>query len=125
MNLITSRKHMTYIEKYGLFGQKLYSPKVKDIYQDKEIKIRFSSADISENDILEQMPSILDMLLIDRTTSTPKKPQNIIWANENYIKYGRSYDASYQIKPKLVTGYMGSLIVPRALKLQYVQKERT
>ena len=48
MNLITSRKHMTYIEKYGLFGQKLYSPKVKDIYQDKEIKMRFSSTDIYE-----------------------------------------------------------------------------
>lgn len=127
MNLITNnnRKRMTYIEKYGFFGQKLYSPKVKDIYQDKEIKIRFSSADISENDILEQMPSILNMLLIDRTTSTPKKPRNIIWANENYIKYGRCYGASYQIKPKSITGHMKHIIIPRALKLQYVQKERT
>ena len=48
MNLITSRKRMTYIEKYDIFGQKLYSPKVKDIYQDKEIKMRFSSTDIYE-----------------------------------------------------------------------------
>lgn len=71
------------------------------------------------------MPSILDILLIYRTTSTLKKPRNIIWANENYIKYDRSYGASYHINPKLVTVYMGSLGVARALKLQYVQKERT
>ncbi len=126
MNLITNnRKRMTYIEKYGLFGQKPYSPKTKNICRDKKIKMRFSSADIPENDILEQMPDIFDMLLIDRTTSTLKTPRNIIWANENYIKYGRSYDASYQIKLKLITGHRGNLIVPRALKLQYVQKERT
>lgn len=119
------RRHMTHLEGAGLFGQSLYSLKAKDIYQDKGTKVRFSSADISENDIREQMPAILDTLLIDRTTSTPKKTRNIIWANENYIQYGRYYTVSHQIKPKLITGHMGHIIIPRALKSQYVQKERT
>lgn len=126
MNLIiNNRKPMTYIEKYSLFGQKAYNPKVKNICQDKGTKMQLSSADISENDIREQMPAILDTLLIDRTTSTPKKIRNIIWANENYIQYGKYYGVSHQIKPKLITGHMGNIIIPRALKPQYVQKERT
>lgn len=119
------RRHMTHLEGAGLFGQSLYSPKAKDMYQNKESKVPFISADISENDIREQMPAILDTLLIDRTTSTSKKTRNIIWANENYIKYGRHYGVSHQIKPKLITGQMGHIIIPRALKSQYVQKERT
>lgn len=119
------RKHMTHLEGAGLFGQSLYSLKSKDIHQDKKPKVQFSSADISENDIREKMPAILDTLLIDRTTSTSKKTRNIIWANENYIQYGRYYGVSHQIKPKLITGYMGHIIIPRALKSQYVQKERT
>lgn len=119
------RRYMTHSEGAGLFGQSLYSLKAKDIYQDKGTKMQFSSADISENDIREQMPAILDTLLIDRTTSTPTKIRNIIWANENYIQYGRYYTVSHQIKPKLITGHMGHIIIPRALKSQYVQKERT
>ena len=119
------RRHMTHLEGAGLFGQSLYSPKAKDMYQNKESKVPFISADISENDIREQMPAILDTLLIDRTTSTSKKTRNIIWANENYIQYGRYYGVSHQIKPKLITGHMGHIIIPRALKSQYVQKERT
>lgn len=35
-----------------------------------------SSTDILENTIREQMPGILDILLIDRTTSTSKKKKN-------------------------------------------------
>lgn len=119
------KRHMTHLEGAGLFSQSLYSPKAKDMYQNKESKLQFSSADISENDIREQMPAILDTLLIDRTTSTSKRTKNIIWANENYIKYGRHYGVSHQIKPKLITGQMGHIIIPRALKSQYVQKERT
>ena len=50
--------------------------------------VSISSTDILENTIREQMPGILDILLIDRTTSTSKKKKNIIWANENYVKFG-------------------------------------
>ncbi|WP_235859377.1 hypothetical protein [Schleiferilactobacillus harbinensis] len=38
----------------------------------------YETTDVSENMIREQMPEILDILLIDRTTSTPKHRKNII-----------------------------------------------
>lgn len=83
-------------------------------------------SDIREDTIREQMPEILDMLLIDRTTSTSKKTKNIIWANENYLKYGaKAYAATAQIFPELVTGQMGDVIKPRALKSKEMKKERT
>lgn len=116
---------MTHSKGAYLFGLNADVTKNQYARQDKKVVIQLSSADISENTIREQMPDILDLLLIDRTTSTPKHQRNIIWANENYIQYGRYYGVSYQIKPKLITGHMGYLIIPRALKSQYVQKERT
>lgn len=85
-----------------------------------------SLADISENAIRQQMPEVLDILLLDRTTSTKNRSKNIIWANENYIQYGSDrYGAKSQIKPDFITGYMGELIKPRALKHRNIQKERT
>lgn len=97
------------------------------IEEDKDRNIdSISSTDIFENTILEQMPGILDILLIDRTTSTPKKKKNIIWANENYVKFGsKAYAATAQMLPELVTGRMGDIIKPRALKSKEMQKERT
>ncbi len=92
----------------------------------KIISLNNTSADISENFIREQMPEILDLLLIDRTKSTKKSIKNIIWANDNYIEHGvKHYAATAQITPKLITGKMERLIMPRALKSQDVQKERT
>lgn len=85
-----------------------------------------TSADISENFIREKMPEILELLLIDRTKSTKKTTKNIIWANNNYIKHSaRYYAPTAQIKPALITGKMECLIMPRALKSQEIQKERT
>jgi len=72
------------------------------------------------------MPEILDILLIDRTTSTTRTKKNIIWANENYIQHGfKYYSAKSQMKPNLITGERGQLIKPRALKSRELQKERT
>lgn len=86
----------------------------------------FNSSDIQENVIREQMPEILDILLIDRTMSTPKRIRNIIWANNNYLRFGaKFYSATSQITPNLVTGKMEYIIKPRALKTKMVQKERT
>lgn len=85
-----------------------------------------SAANIQENVIRETMPEILDILLIDRTTSTTRTKKNIIWANENYIQYGfKEYAAEAQMKPNLFTGNRGQLIMPRALKSRELQKERT
>lgn len=84
------------------------------------------SSDVQENIIRQSMPRILDVLLIDRTTSTPSKTRNIIWATNNYKKYGAQvYDENSEIKPELVTGIMGNLIKPRALKDREMQLSRT
>lgn len=99
----------------------------KSIEQDslQEIK-NYESTDILENKIREQMPTILDILLLDRTTSTVRTKKNIIWANENYAKYGnKAYAPTAQMKPDLVTGQMGNIIKPRALKSKEMKKERT
>lgn len=85
-----------------------------------------NSPDILESDIRASMPHILDILLLDRTTSTPKTSKNIIWANDNYTKYGvAAYAATAQILPELITGGSGDLIMPRALKAKTLQKQRT
>ncbi|MCZ2490708.1 restriction endonuclease [Dellaglioa carnosa] len=85
-----------------------------------------NSTDILETNIREKMPIILDILLLDRTRSTQKHKKNIIWANNNYIKYGsKFYSEMAQIQPELVTGEMGIIIKPRALKSKETQKERT
>lgn len=83
------------------------------------------SADIAENELREQMPQILSILLIDRSTSKPSRKRNIIWANDNYATYGKNYQATSQIKPALITGRMEHLIKPRALKTANIQKQRT
>jgi hypothetical protein len=82
--------------------------------------------DAIKDDIRTQMPYILEILLLDRTTSTPKSSKNIIWANDNYKEYDAvSYAATAQIRPELITGKRGKLIMPRALKAADLQKKRT
>jgi len=84
------------------------------------------SSDVLENDIRTSMPRILDILLLDRTASTPNTSKNIIWANDNYQEYDEpAYAATAQILPELITGERGLLIMPRALKTKALQKVRT
>src|SRR5699024_8278635 len=92
--------------------------KVTELTNNRDDMIEnISAANIQENLLRETMPAILDTLLIDRTTSTTRTKKNIIWANENYIQYGfKEYAATSQMKPNLVTGNRGQLIMPRALK---------
>ena len=82
-------------------------------------------SDIQETNLLESMPEILDILLIDRTTSKPSRKRNIIWANDNYLRHGQNYAATSQISAALITGIMGHIIQPRALKNFELQKKRT
>jgi len=71
-------------------------------------------------------PNILEILLLDRTTSSPKKPKNIIWANDNYVEYDEVlYAPTAQILPELIAGENSTLIIPRALKTTALQKDRT
>lgn len=84
------------------------------------------SSDVKEECIRTQMPHILDILLLDRTTSSFNKPRNIIWANDNYKEYDAAlYSATAQMRPEHITGDKGSLIMPRALKTVVLQKRRT
>lgn len=84
------------------------------------------NSDVLEDSIRNDMPHILEILLLDRTTSTPQTAHNIIWANDNYKEHGDvSYAATAQIKPDLITGKNGKLIIPRALKTAVLQKKRT
>jgi len=84
------------------------------------------SSDVLEEDIRNQMPRILEILLLDMTTSSSNTPKNIIWANDNYREYDANlYAATAQIKPVLITGKRGNLIMPRALKTVELQKRRT
>lgn len=80
-----------------------------------------------EFNIRSQKPQqLLEILLLDRTKSSTNKPQNIIWANDNYKEYDAvSYAAQAQIRPDLITAKQSSLIMPRALKAAALQKKRT
>jgi len=78
-----------------------------------------------EINIREELPQILEILLLDRTKTTAKKTRNIIWANDNYFSKGREYAPLSEIKSKLVTGIMSGVIKPRALKSRDIQKART
>jgi len=89
-------------------------------------KIMDFMIDISEENIRDSIPEILDILLIDRTTTTPKKINNIIWANDNYQRYGfKQYAPTVQITADLITGTMDDFIKPRSLKSNDLKKERT
>ena len=94
--------------------------------QEIEFQSDVSESDVMEDNIRAQMPSILEILLLDRTTSSPRVSRNIIWANDHYEEYGSdSYAATAQIQPELITGKYGRLIMPRALKTAEQQKKRT
>ena len=95
---------------------------MKDIVDPSDVSL----PDVIEEDIRLQMPKILEILLLDRTTSSSKHALNIIWANDNYKEFGaEAYAASAQIRPELITGNRGKLIMPRALKTAELQKKRT
>lgn len=79
-----------------------------------------------DDSIRIKMPQILKILLIDRTTSTPDKVRNIIWANDHYQDLDDVlYAPTAQIRQELITGDRSSLIMPRALKTLETQKDRT
>ena len=90
------------------------------------LKLLNEKVNISENNLRDKMPSVFNILLIDRTKSTKSCSQNIIWANENYIKYdAEKYSPTSEIRIELITGEHNNIIQPRALKATDLQKKRT
>lgn len=76
--------------------------------------------DILENEIIEKYPSILDILLSDRTTG-----KNIFWATDNYNYLGEKYYYNSSIFPELISGEFGNVIMPRVHKDKILQISRS
>ena len=77
------------------------------------------SIDIKENDLLKIDPELLKILLKDKTTGN-----NIIWATDNYSKYGDEYFPDKEIKVNLITSRHGGIIKPRIEKSIIEQQQR-
>ncbi len=76
--------------------------------------------DILENEIIEQYPDVLEILLFDHTTQ-----KNIFWATNNYEERGKTYSYHAQIVPELITGQNGNIIMPRIQKDKVLRQERS
>ena len=97
-----------------------------------------SDVDISEQDIWDYEPDVLNQLLIDHTMSAKVREHendqtkfaNIFWATNDYEaqregddKDGYRYDD--QILPEKIIGQNGRVIMPRVLKDKQLQIDRT
>ena len=97
-----------------------------------------SEVDISEKDIWDYEPDVLNQLLIDHTMSAKAREEandsnkvvNIFWATNDYDeqregedKNGYRYDD--QIIPDKIIGQNGRVIMPRVLKDKQLQIDRT
>lgn len=76
--------------------------------------------DIKENNIAQFDYELLCMLLKDMTTE-----KNILWATDNYINRGSSYNPKKEIYPELIIGHMGNVIKPRIKKSKAEQLKRS
>ena len=76
--------------------------------------------DILENDIIEQYPGVLEILLRDHTTQ-----KNIFWATDNYEHLGKEYSFQEPILPELISGQNGNIIMPRVFKDKVLQQARS
>jgi len=76
--------------------------------------------DILENEIVEQYPDVLEILLRDHTTQ-----RNIFWATDNYAYLGETYCFKAEIFPDLITGDNGNIIMPRVHKDKLLQQSRS
>lgn len=97
-----------------------------------------NDVDISEQDIWDYEPDVLNKLLIDHTMSAKARAEandqtkfvNIFWATNDYddqregeAKDGYRYDD--QIMPEKIIGQNGRVIMPRVLKDKQLQIDRT
>lgn len=79
-----------------------------------------ASIESPEDEILRYGDSLLNTLLLDRTTR-----RNIIWGTTDYEIYGEDYKAQFPIKINLITGENISIIQPRVYKEKDSQACRT
>ncbi len=89
--------------------------------------------DISEQDIFDYDPIVLDKLLIDHTmsamarseTNDQTKVVNIFWATSDYEDRGEGYGYKDQIVPDKITCNNCRIVMPRVLKDKQAQLDRT
>lgn len=79
-----------------------------------------NNADISENNIFQRYPEVLQSLLKDHTTQ-----ENIFWATDSYLEMGDGYQFYDPITIEKITGENGMMIRPRAVKTKEEQVGRT
>ena len=75
--------------------------------------------DILEDDIAKIEPTLLGLLLKDKTTK-----KNIKWCTKDYESYGPEFAEQQEIKVDLITGKFFSVIQPRAAKAKAIQEQR-
>ena len=76
--------------------------------------------DIKENFLKEYDYKSLQILLKDHSFN-----KNIIWATSDYERYGKGYEKTSGIYPKLITGDNGEIIKPRVKKTDNQQTTRS
>lgn len=76
--------------------------------------------DIKEDELLAMGGSILETLLMDRTTG-----ENIIWGTNDYASFGDGYGFHDHITKEKITGRHSKLIQPRVIKVRKEQMGRT
>ena len=90
------------------------------------ISIDINRIDISEDEISELYPGLLETLLVDRTrTYYSGSTSYIIWGTDDYSSRGNDYAKDKPITESLITGKNNGIIKPRILKDEELQKVRT
>lgn len=82
-------------------------------------EIHTQNIDIREDYLLKK-DHLLEILLQDKTTGN-----NILWATDSYDSNGHLFAPTANITTDLITGTLGSIIQPRALKSKTEQLYRT
>jgi len=83
------------------------------------MEINSNNIDIREDYLLKK-DHLLQILLQDKTTGN-----NILWATDSYDSNGHLFAPTANITTDLITGTLGSIIQPRALKSKTEQLFRT
>ena len=84
-----------------------------------KLQLNTNAADVSENDLRERYPEVLEVLLRDHTTG-----KNIFWATDNYAEMGEGFNYHDEIMPACITGKYGKIIRPRVQKDKELQTAR-
>lgn len=84
-----------------------------------KVKMHTPSIDIREDYLLKK-DHLLEILLQDKTTGN-----TILWATDSYDSNGHLFAPTAHITTDLITGTLGNLIQPRALKSKTEQLYRT